>query len=102
MAETHILSHKSPQVCEYCGCKYVPSRRNQQKFCSSSCRSTAFKLKEKKAIVQQGKKEKNYIAELEKQLESARLDMNKKVKDLQDQINILNMYIQELMKKKGK
>lgn len=34
--------------CQYCGLEYKPRRRNMQKFCSNSCRSTSFNLKNKK------------------------------------------------------
>lgn len=34
--------------CQYCGVEYKPRRRTMQKFCSNSCRSTSFNLKNKK------------------------------------------------------
>lgn len=36
-------------VCEHCGIAYVPKKRNIQKFCSTSCRVSAFNLKTKKS-----------------------------------------------------
>lgn len=34
--------------CEYCGIKYVPKRRKKQKYCSNSCRTRAFQLRNPK------------------------------------------------------
>ena len=36
-------------TCHYCGKKYVPKRRHKQKFCTASCRSKAWKHKNKQA-----------------------------------------------------
>lgn len=34
-------------TCHYCGKEYKPNRRRQQRFCSNSCRTNAFNLKNK-------------------------------------------------------
>jgi carotenoid cleavage dioxygenase-like enzyme len=34
--------------CQNCGKEYKPNRRRKQKYCSNSCRTTAFKLRNKK------------------------------------------------------
>jgi hypothetical protein len=33
--------------CNYCGVEYIPRRRHVQKYCSSTCRVNAFKLRSK-------------------------------------------------------
>lgn len=33
--------------CNYCGVEYIPRRRYVQKYCNSSCRVNAFKLRNK-------------------------------------------------------
>lgn len=35
--------------CHYCGGEYEPKRRFKQKYCSSSCRVNAFKMRKKSA-----------------------------------------------------
>lgn len=39
---------KNLYECEHCGKAYVPKKRNYQKYCSPSCRVSAWNLKNKK------------------------------------------------------
>ena len=39
-------------TCHYCGKEYKPNRRRKQRFCSNSCRTNAFNLKNKNNSVQ--------------------------------------------------
>lgn len=39
-------------TCQYCGKEYKPNRRRKQRFCSNSCRTNAFNLKNKNNSVQ--------------------------------------------------
>lgn len=39
-------------TCQYCGKDYKPNRRKVQKYCSNSCRTTAFILKKKNNSIQ--------------------------------------------------
>ena len=39
------VTEKYKYKCEYCGKKYIPKRRRNQKFCSNSCRSKNHRLK---------------------------------------------------------
>lgn len=34
--------------CQYCGAEYVPNKRNRQKYCTPSCRSSAYRQRKKK------------------------------------------------------
>lgn len=38
-------------TCHYCGKDYKPNRRKIQKYCSNSCRTRAFVIKNEKALV---------------------------------------------------
>ena len=40
--------------CHYCGKEYEPRRRHKQKYCSNSCRVTAFKLQKEKNVPGKG------------------------------------------------
>lgn len=37
-------------TCQYCGKEYKPNRRKKQKYCSNSCRTRAFVIKNGKGI----------------------------------------------------
>lgn len=39
-------------TCQYCGKEYKPNKRKVQKYCSNSCRTNAFNLKNKNNSVQ--------------------------------------------------
>lgn len=39
-------------TCQYCSKEYKPKRRRKQRFCSNSCRTNAFNLKNKNISVQ--------------------------------------------------
>ena len=39
---------KKTEICDHCGDDYTPKRRGTQKFCSNSCRSRSWLLKQKK------------------------------------------------------
>lgn len=36
--------------CQYCGVEYKPNKRNRQKYCTPSCRSSAYRQRKKKGI----------------------------------------------------
>lgn len=44
-------------TCEYCSKEYIPKRRYKQRFCSNSCRVSAFK-RNQKPVIQNSNKEK--------------------------------------------
>ncbi|MGJ5641395.1 hypothetical protein [Formosa sp. S-31] len=39
---------KKHEICRNCGEEYIPKRRGVQKYCSNSCRSSSWQLKQKK------------------------------------------------------
>ncbi len=102
MAKTKIISAKAHQNCVYCGAKFIPARRNQQKFCSSSCRSTVFKMNEKNEKIKQVKKHKNYLSEIDKKLDDSILNMNKRMAAIEKKLTLLTNAIEVLSKKRGK
>lgn len=38
--------------CHYCGKEYIPNKRHKQKYCTDSCRSSAYRQRNKKASTQ--------------------------------------------------
>ena len=42
---------KQTTICNNCGCDYTPKRRGVQKFCSNSCRSRSWLLKQNRPSI---------------------------------------------------
>lgn len=41
---------KKTEICDHCGDDYIPNRRGVQRFCSNSCRSSAWKSSQRKNL----------------------------------------------------
>ncbi|MFH4966284.1 hypothetical protein V8G69_14880 [Gaetbulibacter sp. M235] len=56
---------KKTEICTHCGVDYIPKRRGAQKFCSNSCRSRYWQLKQPKITVTKvTEKQKNELGEV--------------------------------------
>lgn len=52
---------KKTTICNHCGSEYIPKRRGVQKFCSNSCRSRSWLLKQSKTKPNEIIQEQNKI-----------------------------------------
>ena len=87
--KTKIVSNPTPQICEYCGAKYIPGKRGVQRYCSSSCRSVAYK----KPLEEKSKKQGSGARAVS---ESEFKKLEKRVKELESELAELSSFVAEI------
>jgi predicted RNase H-like nuclease (RuvC/YqgF family) len=92
--KTRIVSNPTPQICEYCGAKYIPAKRGIQKYCSTSCRSVDYKKTPEQ-------KRKKLSSTTRAASESDFKKLEKRVRELENEIKELVNIISKLKWENG-